>query len=188
MRESVHAAAVVRAGVGKNFLINIGPGRRRIEKARFAMIPKNNILTNKFVELIEENHQQITEYYMNDLLGDPDTTAYRTLDRQVIYESGNQIYRELSSYITKDFSKDEIAKHYKKLAWERFEKGVPASHVFKALMLLKRHVWLFIQKKMGDDPTDFRQALELSNRVVLYFDRAAHAVLKGYEDIDKKRW
>ena len=44
------------------------------------MLNKSNILYSKFVKIIEEEHQQITERFMNDLLKNPDTTAYRNLD------------------------------------------------------------------------------------------------------------
>ncbi len=152
------------------------------------MLKKSNILTNQFVELIEENHQQITELFMNDLLRNPDTFAYRNLDRQSVYESANSIYREISKWIVKQYPKEEIELRFRQLGRERFEQGIPFSQVFRALVLLKRHLWLFVLKKLYYDATIYEQALDLNNRVVLYFDRACFYMLLGFEEKLKKKW
>ena len=152
------------------------------------MASDREIVFNKFVELIEENHQTIAEFFMNDLLRNPDTAAYRSLDRHSIYESGDMIYRELSKFLARKFSKDDIAKHYLKLSRDRYRQGVPLSHLLKALILLKRHLWLFVENKMEYDLVDYKQALDLNNRVVLYFDRAAYFCAQGYEDALSKKW
>ncbi len=152
------------------------------------MLHKSNILTNRFVELVEENHQEITELFMNDLLRDPKTIGYRNLDRQMIYESANSIYREIPKWIVKNYPKEEIEKRFRKLGRDRFEQGVPFSHVFRALVLLKRHLWVYVLQKVEEDLSVYVQAIELNNRVVLYFDRASFFMLQGYEEMLNKRW
>ena len=152
------------------------------------MLKKKDILTNRFVELIEGNHQEITELFMNDLLRSPDTPAYRNLDRQIVYESANSIYRDISTWIVKDFPKEEIARMFRQLGRERHKQGVPFSQVHQALVLLKRHLWVFVLKKIEEDLHVYVQALELNNRVVLYFDRASFFMLQGYEEMLNKRW
>ncbi|HDP80572.1 MAG TPA: hypothetical protein ENN21_07005 [Spirochaetes bacterium] len=152
------------------------------------MLKKTNILMNRFVELIEGNHQEITERFMNDLLRDPQTIGYRNLDRQMIYESANSIYRDISTWIGKNYPREEIEKRFRKLGRDRFEQGVPFSHVFRALVLLKRHLWVYVLQKVEEDLEVYVQALDLNNRVVLYFDRASFYMLQGYEELFNKRW
>ena len=152
------------------------------------MLRKRDILTNRFVELVEGNHQEITELFMNDLLRNPDTFAYRNLDRQMVYESANSIYRDISKWIVKDFPKEEIAQTFRQLGRERHKQGIPFSQVHRALVLLKRHLWVFVLKKIEEDLHVYVQALDLNNRVVLYFDRASFFMLQGYEEMLKKRW
>ncbi len=152
------------------------------------MIRATNILENRFVEIIEENHQAITEQYMNDLLRNPDTVAYRNMDRQKVYEEGDRIYRELSKWIVKQYPKGEIAKYYSKLGREKFDQGVPFSQAQKAMVLQRRHLWLFILNKLYYDASLYKEALDLNNRVVLYFDRAMYHLLEGYESRIYKKW
>lgn len=152
------------------------------------MDSKNNFLTNKFVKLIEENHQQIIEQYMNDLLRNEKTVAYRSLDRQLIYEIGDRVYRELSQWLSKGLSQKDIETFYEKLGKMRLKQGVPASQVFHALVLLKRHMWLFIKQSLEHDTKDYKQFIDLINRVLLFFDRATYYMLIGHEREMAKKW
>lgn len=148
----------------------------------------NNIISNKFVRLIEENHQEIIEHFMNDVLRNKKTVAYAKLDAHELYEIGSRVYRELSKWIAKDLPKEEVKAYYHKLGKIRLEEGIPASQFLQALVILKRHLWLFIKGKLENEITDYKQALEVSNRIVLFFDRAAYYMLTGYEEKTNKRW
>ncbi|HON78218.1 MAG TPA: hypothetical protein PK544_06980 [Spirochaetota bacterium] len=146
------------------------------------MLNKPNMLYNRFVMLVEEHHQEITERFMNDLLHNPETPAYRNLDRNDIYEHSDRVFRDLSRWITRDFPKSKIEERYKKLGRDRFSQGVPFSQVQKALVLQKRHLWLFVMDKLYSDLTSYKEAIDLNNRVVLYFDRATFYMLEGHEE------
>ncbi len=148
----------------------------------------NNIVQNRFVRIIEENHQEIIEHFMNDVLHNKKTVAYRKLDQQDLYEIGFRVYSELSKWIAKDLPKEEVKQYYHKLGKIRLNEGVPASQFFQALVLLKRHMWLFVRKQLENEITDYKQAMEISDRVVLFFDRAAYYMLTGYEAETEKKW
>jgi len=154
------------------------------------MLPlKNNIVVNKFVKIIEENHQVIVEHFMNDILKNPKTDAYRNFDKQRLYEIGSRVYRELSKWILQNLNKEEVKNMYLELGKMRKDEGIPESQVFQALVLLKRHMWIFIKNKIGHDVSDYKQAMELSDRVVLFFDRAAYYMMVGYEkELQGKRF
>jgi hypothetical protein len=148
----------------------------------------NSIITNKFVRLVEENHQEIIEHFMNDVLRNKKTVAYRKLDPHDLYDIGSRVYREMSKWVAKDLPKEEVKEYYKKLGKIRHEEGIPASQFFQALVLLKRHMWLFVRKQLEDEMTDYKQAMEINDRVVLFFDRAAYYMLTGYENDPAKKW
>ncbi|HQF07510.1 MAG TPA: hypothetical protein PKX62_05305 [Spirochaetota bacterium] len=151
------------------------------------IIAKKTILANKFVKLIEESHEEITEIFMNDLLRHPETEAYRNSDRDDVYRFSDLVYKDLSVWISKEFSKEKIEERYGKMGKERCEAGIPVEQVLKALVLQRRHIWLFVMDKMYGDTTDYMEALELNNRVTLYFDRAMIAMVKGYMKMMDRR-
>ena len=93
------------------------------------------------------------------------------------------IYKDLSQWISREFSKQKIEERYIRMGRERFDMGIPIQQVMKGLILQRRHIWLFVMNRMYDDMTDYMEALELNNRVTLYFDRAMLASLKGYMEM-----
>lgn len=139
-----------------------------------------NILSNRFIKLIEENYEELTDLFMSDLLKHPETSAYRGADRDKIYQSSVMIYKDLSTWISRGFSKQKIEERYVTIGTERHDMGIPVQQAMKGLILQRRHIWLFVMNRMYDDKTDYMEALELNNRVTLYFDRAMLAMLKGY--------
>jgi len=147
---------------------------------------KDNILTNKFVRLIEENHQMLVEHFMNDVLKNEYTTSYKSLDPQKLYEIGSRVYRELSRWVQKSLPKKEIDNYYRKLGKERLFQGIPYTQFFQALVLLKRQIWLFMINRIEEDIFEYKQALELTGRVIWFFDRAALYMLIGYKEEDNK--
>jgi len=152
------------------------------------ILKKSNILTNQFVDLVEDNYQVITERFMTDLLKDPSANAYQHLDRQMIYEAAYQRLHDISKWILKKYPKQEIERYYKQVARERFAQGVPFSQAFRFLVLLKRHIWLYVLNHLYANQGVYEQAIDLNNRVVLYFDRAAFYMLQGYEEMQKRKW
>jgi len=144
------------------------------------VIRKENILSNRFVKLIEENYELLTETFMNDLLHHTETAAYRTVNKEEIYRSSELIYKDLSQWISREFPKKKIEERYVKFGRERFDMGIPITQVIKGLILQRRHIWLYVMDKMYDDKTDYMEALELNNRVTLYFDRALVYMAQGY--------
>jgi len=147
------------------------------------MVRAKNLLSNRFVQLIEENHESLTEIFMNDLLKHPETTAYRRAYHDEIYNASKMMYKDLSQWISREFSKQKIEERYIRMGRERFDMGIPIQQVMKGLILQRRHIWLFVMNRMYDDMTDYMEALELNNRVTLYFDRAMLASLKGYMEM-----
>ncbi len=146
----------------------------------------NEMISNKFVSLVEENNQSIVEHFMNDVLKNSKTTAFRNFNQSTLYEIGSRICRELSSWVAKDLPQEKVQEYYIKIGKERKKQGVPASEVFQALVILKRHMWLFIRSNIGNDAEELTQALKLNDRIVLFFDRATHAMLHGFE-IDERK-
>jgi len=145
------------------------------------MLRRKDFLFNRFVKLIEENHQEITNRFMNDLLKHADTAAYRNIDRDFIYESSDRIYRDLSKWIAREYPKKKIEERYSTIGKDSYISRIPFHQAQKALVLQKRHLWLFVIDMLDDDNTMYMEAIELNNRVALYFDRAIYYMLKGYE-------
>jgi len=92
------------------------------------------------------------------------------------------VYSRLDSWLEGNKVKGEVRDHYLKLGSQRYHEGIPLSDVVMALMLIKRHLWLYVmEQNFFDSSFQLMQALEFNNRVVLFFDRAIYFTTIGYE-------
>ncbi|HOO37874.1 MAG TPA: hypothetical protein PKY89_07090 [Deltaproteobacteria bacterium] len=140
------------------------------------------MISEAMISIIKDNADELTKRLCKDLLSREETKNYRKLNEDLVYERVYDVYSRLDSWLAKDKAKGEILNHYTKLGEKRFKEGIPLTEVVMALMLIKRHLWLYtLEKHFFDTSYEFQQALEFNNRVVLFFDRAIYFTTMGYE-------
>ena len=146
------------------------------------------MISQKFVELIERHAEKISRQWVEDVGQNVNTPFYHTIDRDKLGERGQVMYKNLSNWLAVSTPKEMIADFYRKWGRERFEEGIPLSQLVYAFILFRRHLWLFIlHSGFFDTAIELLRALELNNRVILFFDRALHNIVMGYEEAQKHR-
>lgn len=142
-------------------------------------------LSRKLIELIEKDADRLTKCWLADVRKHPDTITYHRFDEKMLYERAHKVYSQIGKWVSRETSKEDIARFYTALGKERREEGFPLAEVVYALQLTKRHLWLkVLSDGMLDSAMDLIKALELNNRVVLFFDRAIFYTTVGYESED----
>jgi len=143
----------------------------------------SDMISEKMIAMIKDNADELTKRLCKDLLSREETKSYRKLNEELVCERVFDVYSRLDSWLARDKKKGEIQDHYTKMGKKRFQEGIPLVEVVMALMLIKRHLWLFVlEKHFFDSSYEFQQALEFNNRVVLFFDRAIYFTTMGYEE------
>jgi hypothetical protein len=141
------------------------------------------MISEKIVSRIKENASILTSRLIQDLLSREETRSYRNLDRDTLSRRVFDVYSRLDAWLLGDKSRGEIRNHYMDLGSQRFQEDIPLEETLMALMLIKRHLWLYVQEQNFFDSTFmFHQALEFNNRVVLFFDKAIYYTAMGYQD------
>jgi len=138
--------------------------------------------SRKLVHLIESNAVELTRHYLEDVQRHPRLPTYRDFDQRELYNRAYSVYSQLGKWISHEASHEEVKKTWTELGRVRREEGFPLSEVILSLCLLRRHLWEKVQAEgFIDSAFDLIQALELQNRVVLFFDRAVFYAAVGYE-------
>jgi len=141
------------------------------------------MISEKMIAMIKDNADELTKRLCKDLLSREETKSYQKLNEELVHERVFDVYSRLDSWLARDKKKGEIKDHYNKLGKKRFKEGIPLMELVMALMLIKRHLWLYVlEKHLFDSSYEFQQALEFNNRVVLFFDRAIYFATMGYEE------
>jgi hypothetical protein len=148
------------------------------KKASFQLTP----VSQKLVDLIERNADDLTKSWLADINKDPNTLTYRHFDSAQIYGRAFRVYSQLGKWISHETSKEEVARDYKALGDERRQEGFALSEVIQALILIRRNLWRKVMDEgLLDTTYDLYQAIELNNRISLFFDRAIFYTACGYE-------
>jgi hypothetical protein len=141
------------------------------------------MISEKIVLLIKENAKLLTNRLLQDLYAREETIHYRNLDRDLLYQRVYDVYSRLDAWLQGNKVKGEVRNHYIDLGRQRYHEEIPLEETVMALMLIKRHLWLFVnESNFLDSSFLLNQALEFNNRVVLFFDRAIYFTTIGYMD------
>lgn len=141
----------------------------------------SNYISQKLVDLIEKHADSLTRAWMRDVRKNEETPTYHTFDEQLLYDAAFEVFSQLGKWISRTTTKEDVARYFKPLGRRRREQGFKLEEIIKALTLTRRHVWLTVLSSgLMDTALELLQAMELNNRVVLFFDRAIYYTTIGY--------
>lgn len=140
------------------------------------------MISQKFINLIEDNSKEITEYWIKDIHKNDSTPSFHKMASEECMGYGMSILQELGNWLDEKDKGGDIKDIYIELGRARAEAGFPLEDIVSAQLLLKRHIWLYVLSH-GFLSTAFElyQILELNNRVVYFFDRVIFYLIYGYE-------
>lgn len=142
----------------------------------------HTLVSQKLVDLIERNAADLTNSWLADIRKDANTLTYHHFDRGALYERAFRVFSQLGKWVSHETSKEEVARDYRALGDERRREGFALSEVIQALILIRRNLWRKVMEEgLLDSTYDLYQAIELNNRVALFFDRAIFYTACGYE-------
>jgi len=137
----------------------------------------------KIMEVLKADAEQLSRRVVNDLLNRGETEYHKRYSEDIMYERVYDVYSTLGYWLDRARPKEEIQKHFKEMGKKRFDDGIPLHEVVMFLMLIKRHLWLYLlEKHFFESSYELMKSLEMNNRIVLFFDRAILAATLGYED------
>lgn len=140
------------------------------------------MISEKMIMVVKENADELTKRLCKDLLSRSETKSYSRISQDIVYERVYDVYLRLDSWLQGNKAKGEMRSHFIKLGESRRMEGIPLGEEIMTLMLIKRHVWLYVlEKNFLDSTFELIHALQFNNRVVMFFDRIMHYVTLGYE-------
>jgi hypothetical protein len=139
-------------------------------------------MSDQMVHWIEKHADELAKLWLRDVCACERTPKLCALERGALYESAFNVYNELSKWISRDTTREEIARHYLAFGRQRRRDGLPLSEVIESMVLMRRRLWLkVLSEGLIDTALELRKAMELNNRIVLFFDRAMYYAAVGYE-------
>jgi ADP-ribose pyrophosphatase YjhB (NUDIX family) len=145
------------------------------------------LISDTLVSLVEEHAEEITRRWLEVVRSNPSTPSYATLPPGVVQERAIAALSSFCSWLSGEERGEVVADFYRTLGRQRREQGFALHEVISSLTLLRREIWTFIGGREAlVDLMEVYRAMELSRRVVLFFDRALYHTARGFAE-DQKR-
>ena len=142
-----------------------------------------NFLSDKLVRTIEVNAEVIAKRWLEEVRSNPTTPTYALAESITSYQRSLLILRHFSQWLSGTYSDVLEREFYRGLGSSRKAEGYTLSEMLSALSLLRRTIWDFaLEQHVLTSAIDIYMSQELERRMILFFDRAAYYMARGFEE------
>ncbi len=135
----------------------------------------------KLLDLMANNSEAIARNWANDVIKNAKTPFYHYLNTDYLIPQAADFYRRLSGVYALKNPYPAIHDCMSKFAEKRFNEGVPLHEALYAIILMRRHIWLYAEfQAIFITITEQHQALDSQTRTLLIFDYIAYVVTEKY--------
>ncbi len=146
------------------------------------------MISDKLIGLIENNADKIIKRWIERLSSDPATPSFSPDALSRFDAKAHMVIEELGQWISYDKPKEDIVRHYSQEGVGLFRLGIPLCEGVRAIILLKRTIWLFVLDSSAfESAIELNQMRELNDRASLFFDRAQYNFIRGYMEEMRSR-
>lgn len=141
----------------------------------------------KYLELAERHAEKIAARWAKDVKSNSRTPTYRSLNEEDLIYQCVRFYQNFSKMFLDEKITDDVLRYFRSYAQDSYAMGIPAKETIYALILMRRHIWLYAEfQAIFTSSIDQMQALDTLGRTILLFDYAAYEVTKEYQELMKK--
>jgi hypothetical protein len=139
------------------------------------------VLSDQLVKIIEDRKDQLAVNWFNDVMESPYTPHVKTFPRDEVLSIALKVLDDLACWLKPGCERDTDAT-YRRFGEQFYYKGFRMEEMMMLLVLIKRHIWLhLLAEGIMTTNIEVYQALDVNNKVVLYFDRAIYIGLTGFK-------
>lgn len=141
----------------------------------------------KYLELAKNHAEKMARRWAKDVRSNRKTTYYKYLDEEKIVSQCVRFYQYFSQMFVAEKLSEDVLTYFRTYARESFTMGIPMAEAVYALILMRRHIWLYAEfQTIFSSGIDQQQAVDTLSRTILLFDYAAYEITKEYQELMKK--
>jgi len=135
------------------------------------------------MQQIEMHAEKLTERVIDAVRTSPRTKFLRDLSEEELRRRFFDLFRNLGRWLSEK-SESEIETIYSEIGRRRCREAVPLSELIYALLLVKQHLWDYVQKNVVavSESTLYEEEL-VAEMMGRFFDRALYHTVRGYEEV-----
>jgi hypothetical protein len=135
------------------------------------------------MQQIETHAEKLTDRVIDAVRTNPRTKFLRDLSEEELRRRFFDLFRNLGRWLSEK-SESEIETIYGDIGRRRCREAVPLSELVYALLLVKQHLWDYVQKNVVaiSESTLYEEEL-VAEMIGRFFDRALYHAVRGYEEV-----
>jgi hypothetical protein len=138
----------------------------------------------KLIDLIESKSENIARQWADDVVKHNRTPSYHSLPKEMVVEQGVGFYKLFRRMSLAENPYEEAKSFSWKYAENLYRQKIPLQEAIYALMLMRRHLWLYAEfQGTFFTALEIQQAVESLNRTILMFDYVSYQVTEKYHQL-----
>lgn len=142
----------------------------------------NAMLSDALVALVEERAGEICARWLTQVRRSPTTPSYSRRDLRDVEQTALEVLSRFCSWLQEPAARSTMESFYLGIGRRRAQQGYELPEVLSALTLLRKEIWAFAREhQVLASPLDVYRVMELSRRIVLFFDKAIYHTARGFQ-------
>ncbi|HDQ03919.1 MAG TPA: hypothetical protein ENN23_05025 [Deltaproteobacteria bacterium] len=130
----------------------------------------------KLIDLTQKNAEQITAQWAKDVKTNLRTYSYHNAPDDKIILQAKDFYTNFHEMFFHEAPFEKAEEFF-----EKYAEGVPLHEAVYALILMRRHIWLYAEfQSIFTMETEHRKAIESLSRTILMFDYIVYVIAREY--------
>lgn len=146
----------------------------------------------KLIDLIETKGAEMARQWAADVGKNRKTPSYHGLPEEKVIPQAIFFYTHFRQMFFTENPYDSAKTFFSRYAEERYREKIPLQEAIYALILMRRHMWLYTEfQATFITAVEQHQVAESLNRTILMFDYATYQITEKYQelvsrDVDRK--
>lgn len=143
---------------------------------------------DKLLEVTERHAEKIAVQWCRAVTTNPHTPWFQAQKAEDCTNFALDFYKNFRDVYFDKKPYKKLEKYFSHYAEESFRKGVPMEEAIYALIMMRRHIWLFADfQALFLTALDAHRAVETLNRTIRVFDQGVFIIIKRYRELEKAK-
>lgn len=143
---------------------------------------------DKLLDVTQRHAKDIADQWCKAVKSNPRTPALQAASHDKCTEYAVDFYRNLREIYFDEKPYRKVERYFGLYAEDRFHEGLPLHEAIYALIMLRRHMWLFADfQAIFTTALDQYKAVESINRTIRLFDHGIYIITKKYGEMEKAK-
>lgn len=139
---------------------------------------------DKLLEVTERHADKIADQWCNAVKTNPRTQWFQSIKHADCSSFAMDFYKNFRNVYFDEKPYKKLEKYFTDYAEESFRKGVPMEEAIYALIMMRRHIWLYADfQALFVTAIDAHRAVETLNRTIRVFDQGIFVIIRHYKEL-----